>query len=83
MAGNLFLINFVSYFYFMWKRNSGQSSTEYLVTYGWAIIGVLIIGLAIWQTGLLEPPAVKAGKDGFHADDADGPPSGGGVAGPV
>jgi len=47
-------------------RNRGQAATEYLATYGWAILGVMIAVAVLWQLGIfdfggMEPP----GKSGF------------------
>ena len=33
----------------------GQGAVEYLQTYGWAILVVIIIGIALWQLGILSP----------------------------
>jgi len=30
----------------------GQSAMEYLMTYGWAILAVMIVGIAMWQLGI-------------------------------
>ncbi len=32
--------------------NKGQGSFEYLMTYGWAILVVMIAGVALWQIGV-------------------------------
>jgi hypothetical protein len=34
-----------------WK---GQTAVEYLMTYGWAILVVLVVGVVMWQMGFLE-----------------------------
>jgi len=44
----------------------GQSSLEYLTTYGWAILVLLATGLVLWQMGVLSfGQQVAAGKSGF------------------
>lgn len=43
----------------------GQAALEYLMTYGWAILVVLIIGVAMWQMGVFSPAPVGFGKEGF------------------
>ncbi|MFH1056149.1 MAG: hypothetical protein V1744_08660 [Candidatus Altiarchaeota archaeon] len=30
----------------------GQSAMEYLMTYGWAILVVMVVGIAMWQLGI-------------------------------
>lgn len=42
----------------------GQGAVEYLTTYGWAILLVLIVGIVVWQLGLFDiqgkvPPSYK------------------------
>ena len=32
----------------------GQSAMEYLMTYGWAILVVIIIGVVLWQMGIFD-----------------------------
>jgi len=32
----------------------GQGAMEYLMTYGWAILVVMLVGVALWQMGLFE-----------------------------
>ncbi|MFH1721007.1 MAG: hypothetical protein ABH950_00225 [Candidatus Altiarchaeota archaeon] len=48
-------------------RNRGQSALEYLMTYGWAILVVIGVGVAMWQMGVLNigSSAVAPGKRGF------------------
>jgi len=40
---------------FLGKR--GQGAMEYLMTYGWAILVVMIVGVVLWQLGIFNPPA--------------------------
>ena len=35
----------------------GQGAMEYLMTYGWAILVVMIVGVVLWQLGIFNPPA--------------------------
>jgi hypothetical protein len=44
----------------------GQAAIEYLMTYGWAILVVLVVGVVIWQMGLMEiGKQYTPGKRGF------------------
>lgn len=43
----------------------GQAALEYLMTYGWAILVILIVGIALWQMGVFSPSATKPGCSGF------------------
>ncbi|MBD3261529.1 MAG: hypothetical protein GF334_07595 [Candidatus Altiarchaeales archaeon] len=45
----------------------GQAALEYLMTYGWAVLVIMIIGVAIWQMGLLESGPAVAGSRGFSS----------------
>lgn len=38
---------------FLGKR--GQGAMEYLMTYGWAILVVMIVGVVLWQLGIFGP----------------------------
>ena len=33
-------------------NNRGQGAMEYLMTYGWAILVVIIVGIVLWQSGV-------------------------------
>jgi hypothetical protein len=33
-------------------KNKGQGAMEYLMTYGWAILVVMIVGVVLWQLGV-------------------------------
>ena len=33
-------------------KNKGQGAMEYLMTYGWAILVVIIVGIVLWQSGV-------------------------------
>jgi hypothetical protein len=44
----------------------GQSALEYMMTYGWAVLIVLIIGVVVWQMGLLDlSQNINPDKRGF------------------
>ncbi len=47
----------------------GQSALEYLVTYGWAILAIVIIAAVLWYTGVFNPAKFRGGKEcgGFTA----------------
>ncbi|MEM2918985.1 MAG: hypothetical protein QXY62_05770 [Candidatus Altiarchaeota archaeon] len=47
------------------KDKTAQAAMEYLITYGWAILAVLIIGVALWQFGAFSPPKPPPGCSGF------------------
>ena len=36
----------------MKMNNKGQGAMEYLMTYGWAILVVMIVGVVLWQLGV-------------------------------
>ena len=44
---------------------SGQAAVEYLMTYGWAILVVLVVGIALWQLGVLTPTEGNKNIRGF------------------
>jgi hypothetical protein len=44
----------------------GQSAVEYMMTYGWAILVVLVAGVLLWQLGFLEMSKnIQPDKRGF------------------
>jgi hypothetical protein len=43
----------------------GQSAVEYMMTYGWGILVVLIAGIVIWQMGIFVPQTPTPDKRGF------------------
>ncbi len=44
----------------------GQAALEFLMTYGWAILVILIVLVVIWQWGLFNPSGtIKSGQSGF------------------
>jgi hypothetical protein len=47
------------------ENSRGQAALEYLMTYGWAILVILIVGIALWQMGVFSPPATPPGCSGF------------------
>lgn len=36
------------------KLSKGQNAVEYMMTYGWAILIVLVVSIVIWQMGVLD-----------------------------
>lgn len=47
----------------------GQSALEYLVTYGWAILAIVIIAAVLWYFGIFNPSkwTSSTGSGGFAA----------------
>ncbi|MEA1924366.1 MAG: hypothetical protein U9M95_00695 [Candidatus Altiarchaeota archaeon] len=44
----------------------GQAALEFLMTYGWAILVILIVLVVLWQWGLFNPSGtMKSGHSGF------------------
>ncbi|MFH1126362.1 MAG: hypothetical protein V1703_04490 [Candidatus Altiarchaeota archaeon] len=44
----------------------GQSALEYMMTYGWAILVILILAVVLWQMGILDiGESTTPGKRGF------------------
>lgn len=43
----------------------GQAALEYMMTYGWAILVILIVGVFIWQSGIISQPNPPPGCRGF------------------
>jgi hypothetical protein len=42
-----------------------QAGTEYLMTYGWALLAVVVIGVAAWQLGILNADVSSITFKGF------------------
>lgn len=47
------------------KSYKGQTSLEYVMTYGWMIIVVMIVGIVLWQMGAFDPPKPSRECRGF------------------
>jgi len=45
----------------------GQSAVEYMTTYGWAVLLILIVGMVLWQMGAFTPPSTPPGCRGFSS----------------
>ena len=45
--------------------SKAQSSMEYVLSYGWAILVVLVIGVALWQLGILRTSTQGTSSTGF------------------
>ena len=43
----------------------GQGAMEYLMTYGWAIMVVMIVGVVLWQMGVFKLGQAGKGQTGF------------------
>ncbi|MFH0861744.1 MAG: hypothetical protein V1875_01825 [Candidatus Altiarchaeota archaeon] len=43
----------------------GQSSVEYIVNYGWAILVILVVGAVLWQLGILNNQNTSMSFTGF------------------
>jgi hypothetical protein len=47
------------------KDSKGQTALEYLMTYGWMLIIIGIVGVVLYQYGVFTPPATPPGCTGF------------------
>lgn len=48
------------------KKTRGQTGMEYLMTYGWAILVIVVVALVLWQMGIFEiGKTTEPGKRGF------------------
>lgn len=47
------------------RKSRGQASLEYLVTYGWAFLSIVIIIAALWYLGAFDPQKFSSNKHGF------------------
>ncbi len=45
--------------------NKGQGAMEYLMTYGWAILVVMIVGIVMWQLGIFNMGSTSITATGF------------------
>ena len=48
-------------------NKKGQGAMEYLMTYGWAILVVLIVGIVLWQLGIFNLGGSSKTSTGFGA----------------
>jgi len=46
-------------------NKKGQGAMEYLMTYGWAILVVLVVGVALWQLGIFNLGGTTITATGF------------------
>jgi len=53
------------------RQKKGQTAMEYLMTYGWAIVIAVIVGIALWRLGVFNPGAgtVASGFSEFQVID--------------
>ncbi len=49
----------------MFSPKKAQAAVEYLQTYGWAILVISVVGIAIWQLGILSPQGGINTSSGF------------------
>jgi len=49
----------------MKNNKKAQTALEFLMTYGWALLIILVILVVAWQWGLFNPRTVKRGSAGF------------------
>ena len=47
------------------SNSKGQAALEYMMTYGWAILVVIVVLGALWQMGVFNAPATPPGCSGF------------------
>jgi len=47
------------------KDGKGQTALEYLMTYGWMLIIIAIVGVVLYQYGIFTPPPTPPGSTGF------------------
>ena len=45
--------------------NKGQGAMEYLMTYGWAILGDMVFGIVMWQLGIFNMGGTTLTSTGF------------------
>ncbi len=43
----------------------GQAAMEYLMTYGWAILVVMVVGIAMWQLGIFSMGSSSVSSTGW------------------
>lgn len=46
----------------MFRKTKGQSATEYLMTYGWALLAIVIVAGVLWNMGIFGGACAKASK---------------------
>ncbi len=47
------------------RKNKGQGAMEYLMTYGWAILVVMVVGIAMWRLGIFNMGGTTVTFTGF------------------
>ena len=47
------------------KDSKGQTALEYLMTYGWMLLIIGIVGVVLYQYGVFTPPSTPPGCTGF------------------
>jgi uncharacterized protein (UPF0333 family) len=46
-------------------NSKGQSAMEYLMTYGWAILVIMVVGIAMWNLGIFNMGSSTVSATGF------------------
>jgi hypothetical protein len=49
----------------MGDADRAQAAVEYLMTYGWAVLVVMVVGIFMWQTGMFNSTVSTATSNGF------------------
>jgi hypothetical protein len=49
----------------LFRGRRGQAAMEYLMTYGWAILVVMVVGIAMWQLGIFNMGSATLTSTGF------------------
>lgn len=47
------------------RHRKGQGAMEYLMTYGWAILVVMVVGIAMWRLGIFNMGGATVTSTGF------------------
>ena len=55
----------------MFKNNKGQSALEYLMTYGWALVVIVIVIAALFAFGVFNTPKNCTQTSGLLIKDYD------------
>jgi hypothetical protein len=49
----------------MLPSKKGQTALEYMMTYGWMLVIIGVVGVALWQMGFLDQRTIVSGSTGF------------------
>ena len=53
------------------RQRKGQSLTEYLMTYGWAVIALVVVACVMWNMGLFGGSAGQSQNYAYHINIRD------------